>query len=753
MEPMLMEGGERARLESLLGAARAQGRTRLLEHEALALAPLLGIEAPRHVVVTGAAQARALDLSDFRSSRIVVKALAPELAHKTELGAVQVVARDADALGACVADMGSRLAQHSPAGFLLVEFVEHEREPGGELLLGLRFSREFGPLVTLGLGGVTAELVASALGPDQGPAIFSPALDARGIRGELERRALGALARGDSRGRAPRVDAGGLSELVRRALDFASWAVPDPLAELEFNPLVFRDGQAVALDALARLGGAAPAPEPPRPLERARGLLAPQSIALLGVSARGQNPGRRVLRNTLAAGFPPEAMTVVKPGTEEIDGVACVDDLAALPRPADLFLVAVPAAQVPGVLREVIAGRRAQGIVLVTSGLGELAGSACLAEECRALLRQARRDPEWSGPVVNGANCLGLRSSAGRVDTLFTPREKVPVPAGEPGPTALLSQSGAFAIARLSKLPWLHPRALVTLGNQLDLTLSDWLEVVAQDEGARVFACYAEGFGTLEGERFARLTARLAAEGRAVILYRAGRTPEGRCASASHTASLAGDPGATRALVTQAGGLVADTIEDFEDLVRLATLLAERRVDGVRLGVVSNAGFECVAVADNLGGLRLAELSPATRARLERGFADAGLAGFVDAHHPLDLTPIAGDGPFAEALEAVLDDGGVDVGLVGCVPLTGALATLGDELGAPGGIAARLVELWSRGDKAWVCVVDSGRAFDPLSDELEGAGVPVLRSADRAVRLLGRYVSWRRGSSDSTDVG
>lgn len=729
------------RLQALLSPVRAAGRTQLLEHEALAVAALLGISAPHHVVVADADAVP--DLQPFAGDRIVIKALSASVAHKTELGGVVVVPRDRSAVTAAIATMQRRLHAHALAGFLLAQWLPHDSEPGGELLLGLRWSREFGPLVTLGLGGVTAERVALAMRPDEGPAIFAPGLaDAAAIERQLQQQALGALGTGRLRGRAGRASLQDLVALVQRALEFAAWAVPSPLAELECNPITFVDGRPFALDALVRLGDAAPALPPPRPLSRAAAMLRPARMAVMGVSSRGENPGRIVLRNTLAAGMPPSQLTVIKPGEQTVDGVACMPDLTALPQPVDLLVLAVPAAEVPAIVEQAVATGRAHGIVLLTSGLGEREGSGDAAARLQATLRQSRSSA-GGGVVLNGGNCLGLRSAPGCVDTLFIPHRKLPLPTSPPSPLAIVSQSGAFAIARLSRLAWLNPRAVVTAGNQLDLTVADWIEVLAADPEVAAIACYVEGFPLHEGLRCAQLAARLRAEGRLLCCYRAGRTPEGSAASASHTASLAGDWAATRSLLAQAGALVAESIDDFEDLLRLAATLSPRRVDGHGLGVISNAGFECVAIADNLGPLRLAPLQPATRQRLGEVFTEARISGFIDVHHPLDVTPIAGDRAFAAAAAALLEDPDVHAGLIGCVPLTAALATLPAEVDAAGGVAAGLVELWQRTPKPLVVAVDSGALYDAFAAKLEAHGLPVFRAADRAARMLGRYVGWR----------
>jgi acyl-CoA synthetase (NDP forming) len=119
----------------------------------------------------------------------------------------------------------------------------------------------------------------------------------------------------------------------------------------------------------------------------------------------------------------------------------------------------------------------------------------------------------------------------------------------------------------------------------------------------------------------------------------------------------------------------------------------------------------------------------------------------VTVTNPLDLTPAAGDEVFAAAVGAMLDDPGVDVGIVGCVPFTPALQTLardpghGEDAAASDAIATRLATLGHR--KPWVAVVDAGAAYDPLRSVLTAAGVPVFPTADRAVRSLSRYVERR----------
>lgn len=462
----------------------------------------------------------------------------------------------------------------------------------------------------------------------------------------------------------------------------------------------------------------------------------------MGVSER-LNPGHIIVVNTLAAGFPPQRLWIVKPGLSEFLGCPCVPDLDGLPGAVDLLVLAVSAARLPALVEQAVRGERAAALIAIPGGLGEHQGSRDLAARAVAPLLAARARGR-GGPVLNGANCLGIRSRPGAYDALFIPRAKLPVPETTEAPVALISQSGAFAVARASNLAHLNPRYVITAGNQLDLTIGDYLEHLADDEAVRVFACAVEGFRPLDGLRFLEAARRIREGGRRVLLFRTARTRAGAVASASHTASMAGDYLVTRELARQAGVLVADSLADFDDLLMLCAALADRPLRGRRLGALSNAGFECVAIADGLRGFQLAELAPATRHGLGALLAASGLDGIVEVRQPLDLTPMMADQPFAAAARLLLEDPGVDLGIVGCVPLTAALSTLpagshGEDLERGDSLAALLERIRREIPKPWAMIVDSGARYDPLVSKLLRGGIPTFRTADRALRLLDQY--------------
>jgi acyl-CoA synthetase (NDP forming) len=738
---------DRPRLAQLLASARHRDLGVLTEPEGMDLLEAAGLPAPRRVVLGGRGDAEALGAAPFPGARAVLKVVAPAILHKTEAGGVAVIENTPAAIRAAVAGMEQRFAGQPVDGYLLAEFVPHATEPGHELLLGMRWTADFGPVVTLGAGGIHTEFLARSIRDDRALALFSPALaDRAAIEAALARVAVVRLVTESQRGRPPLVALARLADVVERFLELAAAFVPDPIAEFEVNPLVLAGDRFVALDALLKLGAPPAARPAPRPIAKIVRLLQPRTAAVMGVSEKGMNPGRMILRNLLADGFPADDITVVKPGSERIDGVKCVPSLEALPARQDLLILGISAAQAPEAVAAIAEGQRAESVILIPGGLDEKPESAPLVARMKQAIADSRATA-WGGPVINGGNCLGIRSVPGRYNTLFIPDYKLPFARGAESPLAFVAGSGAFAVAKASKFGSMNPRYILTIGNQMDLTAADYLEFLEGDPAVEVLAVYLEGFRPLDGLRFLEAARRITTGGRTVILYRAGRTSAGAAAAASHTAAVAGDYAATRRLAGAAGVVVADTLEDFEDLARLFLALRGRRPAGARLGALSNAGFECVAIADNLGAFTLADFAPATAAAMGEVLKRARIAEIVSVHDPMDLTPIMGDADTEEILRLILADPGVDLGIAGLVPLTQAWNSLaggeghGEDVTRADSIANRMVRLFRTTTKPWVAVVDAGALYDPMVALMEAGGVPVFRAADRALRLFNRWAA------------
>ena len=741
------------RIDAILGAAAAEGRFALLEHEVYGVLEAAGCRVPRAVLVpAGESPDRAS--REIGGARVMLKIAAPGIAHKTEVGGVAESANDPAAIRAGIDAMLAAVPRPPSGdlrGVLVVERVAVDGAgPGAEALVALRQTREFGPVLTMGVGGVDTELLAAVSRPGQAVVSASAALqDAPALLGAFRSTLAWRRLSGATRAGRRLVDDAEILRVVEafRALGEryaddgqGAWTI----AELEVNPFAASGGRLVALDGLLAFRPKA-GPTTPRPLESLGAVLRPRSIGIVGVSAHGRNVGRIILDNIRGAGFDPARIVVVRPDCTGIDGVACVSSIRELPERVDLFVVALSAEQVPGIVEELVEHDRAVGVIVIPGGMAEKEGGEVLEGRLADAIRVARsrRLPL----VVNGGNCLGIVSRPGRYDTLFIPRSKLPVPEYRGGGVAIVSQSGAFMITRLSHLPWLSPRYAISTGNQVDLTIGDFVAHLAGDPEVTTIAVYVEGFRDGDGLRFARAVRDAVQGGRDVLFYKAGRTAEGRRATAGHTASIAGDYDVCEAIVQEAGAVVARSFDEFQGLLKISALLGRRRWRGRRLAAMSNAGYEAVGIADSLRGdgwsLELAALAPATRAALGEALARGHAGSLVDVRNPIDLTPMADDEVHEDVLRAFLEDPGVDLVVCSTIPLTAATATLPEEVGAEGSLPARLARLLSTTDKPIVASIDSGPLFDPLARAIEAQGVPVFRAADAALRAAGRYLEAR----------
>jgi acyl-CoA synthetase (NDP forming) len=743
-----------------LVSAEAEGRSVLLEHEVYALLAAWGIGVPAHRLV---AMAEAVDeplCSLIASDEAVVKIASRDLPHKSDVGGVVVCRNDPASVRATVARVLDAARAASPsadlAGVLVAERVRFRTGLGREVLGGFRHDPSFGPVVVVGVGGLDTEALLGALRPERARAMRPAA----GLSGDEALRMLrGTLVHSALTGRLRTSRGAGLPEerlaalvlaLARLAERLAGFDPPGGLglAELEVNPFVAaEDGRIVALDGLARVHRPAPLP-PARRVGELKRLLTPRSAVVIGASAEAMNPGRIILRNLVeGGGVPRRRIWAIHPRAAEIDGCRAFASLAGLPETADLAILSVAADRgADAVVRQIVQERRARSVTLIAGGFGETEGGREAEGRIRAALGESHRAPD-GGVLLNGGNCLGIISGPGRYNTFFIPPHKLPVREGPGRGVASVSQSGAYLVSQISNLDRVvQPRYAISFGNQMDVTVSDYLGYLEGDAGSRVFAVYLEGFQAGDGARFLESVRRITASGRPVLLYKAGRTREGGAAAASHTAAAVGDYEVCAELARAAGAVVAESLDQFEDDVTTFGLLDGRTAAGRRVAVLSNAGFECTAAADTLCGMDLAALAAPTRERL----ATLLPPGIVDVHNPLDATPITPTGKYAAMALAMAEDPGVDVVVVAGVPATPFLDTLargeghGEDVEGEGGLATRLAGCFRATRKPMVFSVDSGAFYDPLVQAMRRAGLPTFRRVDRATRSLARFIGLAR---------
>lgn len=630
---------------------------------------------------------------------------------------------------------------------------------GNELIVGLRNTREFGMIISAGLGGTDTELYAKRF--RKGQAIVAAAcelIDGEGFfelfRKTISYRKLAGLTRGQRRIVTDEQLIECFSSFIEisRMYSLANPAAEFVIDEMEVNPYAFTDFLMVPLDGMCKFS----LPERfdnKRPVSKIDNLLHPKSIGLIGASANRKNFGRIILDNILAEGFSRENVFIIKPEINSIDGVSCVPDLQSLPEKLDLFVVAIGAEQVPALVDEIIALDCANSVMLIPGGMGENEESRERAEQVVSAIDSVR-STAVGGPVFLGANCMGVISHPGSYDTWFIPEEKLPKNRGIVARrAALVSQSGAFMLHRSSQCPELAPAYLVSMGNQTDLTLGDMMNYFKDSGEVDVIAIYAEGFNPLDGLAFARAVREAVLKGKEVVFYKAGRTPEGQTATSGHTASLAGDYMVCESCIRQAGGIVARSFTEFQDLFLLAENINKRPIKGNRLAALSGAGFEAVGMADSIQSddfqMQLASYSDITTDRIATILSDKCLGKLVTISNPLDINPAADDEAHSAIVQVLGEDGAVDAIVVGLDPLSPAMHTLNQpntsrfSMNAEDGIVSLLSEVVAGSDVPVIAVVDGGRLYDPFRDALLGKGIPTFPVCDRAVASLSLYIESR----------
>ena len=362
-------------------------------------------------------------------------------------------------------------------------------------------------------------------------------------------------------------------------------------------------------------------------------LFDPRSVAVIGASDSPGSVGATVWRNLREGGFAGPRWAV-NPRRATVGGEPAFASVAALPAAPDLAVICTPAAAVPGLIAE-LGDRGTRAAVVLSAGLS--------AEQRLAMLQAARRHLLR----ILGPNCLGLLSPHARLNASFAHVDAAP------GSIAFVSQSGALVTAMLD---WAQGRGIgfshcVSLGEHGDVDFADMIDWLASDARTRAVLLYIE---SIDGARKFMSAARAAARNKPVLVVKAGRSPQGAAAAASHTGALAASDLVFDAAIRRAGMLRVDTLQA---LFEGAETLAQHRGAAPaghawqRLTLITNGGGAGVMAADAAAsaGLTLAPLPAGTRVQL-----DAVLPVHWSRANPVDIIGDAPAARYVAAFEALL---------------------------------------------------------------------------------------------------
>ncbi len=379
-----------------------------------------------------------------------------------------------------------------------------------------------------------------------------------------------------------------------------------------------------------------------------RFLFSPRSIAVIGASRSQGKIGHAVLSNIMESGFR-GAVYPINPGKEEILGLRCYSDVAAVEDEIDLAVVVIPARYVLDAVAS--CGRRGvKAVIIITAGFRETGHEGLLME------KRMKAIAETHQMRILGPNCLGMIDTVVPVNASFA--------AGMPryGKIAFMSQSGALCTSVLDFAldQDVGFSRFVSLGNKADLNEIDFLQAWGEDPESDVIMAYLEGIS--DGARFVE-TARRVTKQKPVIAIKSGTTNAGSKAVSSHTGTLAGSEQAYEAAFKQAGVIRAGSVGDLFDL---SVAMARQPLPiNDRVAVITNAGGPGIMTSDAIerAGLKLASLSKETMDSLRQVLPPA-----ASVLNPVDVLGDALADRYRHALKAVSMDNTVGAVIVILTP-------------------------------------------------------------------------------------
>jgi acetyl-CoA synthetase (ADP-forming) len=353
------------------------------------------------------------------------------------------------------------------------------------------------------------------------------------------------------------------------------------------------------------------------------GILHARSVAVLGASDDISKFGGRIIHFLSRHGFEGD-LYPINLRRDTVAGRRAYPTIDAVPAAPDVAIMAVPADTLINTLRGV-ADAGVGCSVIITNGFAEL-GDQEGVDRQQEIVRISRQ----SGMRIIGPNCMGIivphhhmalcSSVVLNTDTL-----------GD-GTIGLVSQSGALMVSIFdrAKTDGIGLRYGVSVGNQSDLEICDFVEYMIDDEETEAICLYIEGL--VDGERFRNAAASCQRAGKPMFVVKTGRTDAGVIAAQSHTASLAGSHQAFAAVCRENGVVEAGSPDDMIRAAHYLTRSLKRR-SGRGVAIISSSGGSAGIASDRLSeqGLEIARLAPETLAKVEEMLLPA------QARNPIDM--------------------------------------------------------------------------------------------------------------------
>jgi acyl-CoA synthetase (NDP forming) len=439
-------------------------------------------------------------------------------------------------------------------------------------------------------------------------------------------------------------------------------------------------------------------------------MVQPRSVAIIGASAKRMTQGNVVISNLKDWGYS-GAVLPVHPQANEIDGLRAFRSAADLPGETDLAIVAIPAAQVPGVLLE-LEQSPVRSAIVFTNGFS-------IDEE------NALRGMGSSKLIVHGPNCMGLVNFTDSIP-LYPSR---PSKRLRPGKVAIVAQSGSAAISVMNSTV-IGLSKVVTMGSEFHVGAADYIKWLATDDATTAIGVVAESIK--DPVALALAAEAVHAAGKSLVVLKVGRSVTGLAATQAHTGALVSDTDAYDDFFASTNIV---TVSDYDELIASLECAAvtRRMVGGTGIGIVGISGGQTALACDLAEGMgvEVAAFEEATQQKLRKA-----MPGTIGAN-PIDIgaTVSVEDRNSPDALAAMLDD--ANVGAVVALQDTQESlnpATLENYMG----ILTVYAEAGRTAKKPFVVVSPTSENVDPgVRQFLAENGVPLIRGMSPGLRAVG----------------
>lgn len=451
-----------------------------------------------------------------------------------------------------------------------------------------------------------------------------------------------------------------------------------------------------------------------------RPFFAPRSVVIIGASPKKGNLGKNIVHSLLHQHYSRTIFTV-HPGGQAVAGCPVVQEIKHLPDTVDLAVVAVSAAKVMPLLQP-LAAKGVHHLIIISGGFSET------GEAGEILQNQIRDEARRLHLRIIGPNGMGVFSAPDRFNSFFLQPGEFTWP--KPGPVALISQSGAFLMHILNHLGerGVGVHRAVNFGNRIDIGECELLEEFGRDPEVRVIGLYLES--VQDGPWFMKAV-RAVARHKAIVVFKGGKAERGQHAVQAHSASLAGSYSVFKAACEQTGMIEVNGLESMGDALHIFSGQPKARSN--RILAVSNGGGMAVLLTDlcERSGLQVPEPSQKYQDRLRELYPS-----YYSLHNPIDLTGSGTNEQCVSIVKYLLMTGEYDALLLVLLP--------GSE-GITSDIGPMLKSCLP--DNLPVAIGAYGSLYDALPADLQGSGIPVFPTGERAAHslaLLVRHSRWTR---------